>query len=201
MPQPAACVFGLAPHSGWAAAVILGGTARAPRVLARERLELFDAREPPSKQPYHAIESLPLAEARERLAGFEAAAAALAGEGLRRLMQRSAALGATARAAGILDASGRGGADLGAILKSHALIHTADGEHYRAALERACGPLALRVLRVPRRELTARAAATLKRPPPQLAAAVQELGRGFGAPWGADQKAATLLAWLLLATA
>jgi hypothetical protein len=57
----------------------------------------------------------------------------------------------------------------------------------------------LRVARVPKRELTARAAATLKRSPPALAARVQELGRGFGAPWGADQKAATLLAWLLLA--
>jgi hypothetical protein len=201
MPEAGTCVFGLAPHSGWAAAVILGGTASAPRVLARERLELFDARQPESKQPYHAIESLPLALAQARLAGFEATAAALAAQGLRRLMQRSAALGATPRAAGILDANGRGSADLGAILRSHALIHTADGEHYRAALEHACGPLALRVARVPRRELTARAAATLQRAPPALAARVQELGRGFGAPWGADQKAATLLAWLLLATA
>jgi hypothetical protein len=85
MPEAGACVFGLAPHSGWAAAVILGGTASEPRVLARERLELFDARQPESKQPYHAIESLPLAQAQARLAGFEATAAALAAQGLRLL--------------------------------------------------------------------------------------------------------------------
>jgi hypothetical protein len=54
---------------------------------------------------------------------------------------------------------------------------------------------------VPQRELATRAAATLRRPPQALALTVKQLGREFGAPWGADQKAATLLAWLLLASA
>jgi hypothetical protein len=33
------------------------------------------------------------------------------------------------------------------------------------------------------------------------AATVKELGRSVGPPWGADQKAAALLAWLVLARA
>jgi hypothetical protein len=197
MPEAGTCVFGLAPHSGWAAAVILGGTAT-PAGAARERLELFDARQPESSA-LSRHESQPLAQAQARLAGFGGRRGALAAQAAPAYATQRRA-GRDAARGGDSDANVRGGADLGAIPASHALIHTADGEHYRAALERACGPLALRVARVPKRELTARAAATLKRSPPALAARVQELGRGFGAPWGADQKAATLLAWLLLAT-
>src|SRR5256885_15396497 len=61
--SPAAAVLGIAPHSGWAAAVLLAGTPAAPRVILRERLELSDARLGGSKQPHHALEGLPLAQA------------------------------------------------------------------------------------------------------------------------------------------
>jgi hypothetical protein len=40
---------------------------------------------------------------------------------------------------------------------------------------------------------------TARKRPEQLAATVKALGRGMGSPWGADQKYAALLAWLLLA--
>jgi hypothetical protein len=40
VPPQAACVLGLAPHSGWAAAVLLGGTAEHPKVLARSPQQL-----------------------------------------------------------------------------------------------------------------------------------------------------------------
>lgn len=195
--HPAGCVLGLAPHSGWAALVILGGTARSPRVLARERLEMTDAALRGSGQPYHALEGLPLAEARRRLTRLEASAAALALAGLCAILER-AATGAP-RAAGILAAAGRGDGTLAAILASHALIHTADGEHFRNALGSACEELGVAVTRVPRRELPQRAAAALPGSPAELTARVAALGRDLGPPWGADQKSATLLAWLLLA--
>ena len=154
-----------------------------------------------SKQPYHELEGLPLPEARRRLALLEASAAALAADGLRSLIAHARSAGAEARAAGILDSAGRGGATLEAILASHALIHTADGHHFRAALEQGCQALGLSVSRIPQRELTGRAAAALRKTPEQLGTAVAWLGRGLGAPWGADQKSAALLAWLLLAAA
>jgi hypothetical protein len=117
--------LGITPHSGWAAAVLLAGTPQEPRVILRERLELSEARLAGSKQPYHALEGLPLAQ--------------------------------------------------------------------------ACQALGLRVARIPQRELPARAAAALRESPQRLAATLKALGRGMGPPWGADQKDATLLAWLLLA--
>ena len=196
---PARCVLGFAPHSGWAAVVALAGTVRAPAVLLRERLEMADAALAGSKQPYHALEARPLPEAQRMLRRFQASAVALALDGLRSVTGRVGAAGTEPHAAGILDAAGRSGATLEAILASHALIHTADGEHFRAALASACGELGLAVVRVPARELPQRAVAALGKPERQLVAAVSQLGRNVGPPWGADQKSAALLAWVLLA--
>jgi len=58
----------------------------------------------------------------------------------------------------------------------------------------------LRVARIPQRELSSRAVAALCQSPQQLTARLKALGSGMGSPWGADQKDAALLAWLLLAT-
>jgi hypothetical protein len=194
-----ACVLAFAPHSGWAAVVAIGGTPGKPLVLARERLELADERLPGAKQPYHAIEPLPLAEASARLDAFRQSAAALAAGAIGTLLGTARAAGIEPIAAGILDSSGRDPGALEAILASHALIHTADGNHFREALASGCAALTLPCARVRQRDLAAEAARTLKRKPKELTASVARLGRGAGSPWGADQKSAALLAWLLLA--
>jgi hypothetical protein len=200
MPPRPSCVLGFTPHSGWAAAVMLGGSAAAPRVLARERIALTEEGLEGAKQPYHALEDVPLPEAVRRLERFESSATRLAVSALQALLQRAEAGGLQLRASGILDSSGRSGATLEAILGSHALIHTADGNHFRAALARGCEAHGLVVVRIAQRELPARAAAVLGKAPQQLARAAAGLGAGLGAPWGADQKSAALLAWLLLAS-
>ncbi|HWZ63382.1 MAG TPA: hypothetical protein VNX02_10200 [Steroidobacteraceae bacterium] len=191
-------MLGFAPHCGWAAVVVLGGTPGEPLVLARERLELTEARLEGAKQPYHAIEGLPIGDARARLTGFEASAARLAASGLRALAHTARAAGVEALAAGILDSTGRSGATLEAILASHALIHSADGQHFRAALEAGCAAQGLPATRIRQRDLGALAAAELRRSPAELRTQVARLGREIGAPWGADQKGAALIAWLLL---
>jgi hypothetical protein len=198
MPGRTPCVLGFVVHSGWAVVVIVGGVPGAARVLLRERVELADAPLAGSKQPYHDIEGRPLPEVRARLALFEESANRLALAALRSLTQAVRTMGAEARAAGILASSGRGGATLEATLASHALIHTADGNHFRDALGHGCEALGLAVTRVTQRDLTTRASATLRKSPQAVAATLASLGRGLGAPWGADQKAAALLGLLLL---
>ncbi len=93
--KPAAGVLGIAPHSGWAAAVVLAGTPAEPRVILRERLELSDARLAGSKQPYHELEGLPLAQAQRQLAHFCTSAGRLAGSALRALLDRAQAAGSS----------------------------------------------------------------------------------------------------------
>ncbi len=199
MPPQGSCALGFAPHSGWAVVVVIGGTAARPLVLARERLELADPKLQGSRQPYHAIEGLPLAEASVRLAAMKASSARLAAAGIRTLAHTARAAGLEPLAAGILDSAGRSGGPLEAILASHAAIHTADGNHFREALAAGCAAERLPVTRIARRDLDERAARELRRAPEDLAATVARFKRDVGAPWGADQKAAALLAWWLLA--
>jgi hypothetical protein len=179
--------------------VAVGGDARNPEALFRGRVEMADPRLRGSSQPYHAVERLRLPEAEARLARFSETAGSMAHDAIRALVEDLGGRGRAPRAAGILDSSGRKGETLSAILSSHALIHTADGDHFREALALGCGRCGLAVVRIRRNDLAARAAAVLRRSAADVLAAVQALGRPLGPPWGADQKSAALIAWLLLA--
>ena len=96
--------------------------------------------------------------------------------------------------------AGRKGIPLESVLASHALVHAAEGDHFRSALEGAAARCGIPVVRVPARELDSRAARADGRPVAALRALLDRVGRPMGPPWGADQKAASLLAWLVLAT-
>lgn len=193
-----AATLGFSPHSGWAALVAVGGSPAAPEVLVRARIEMADPSLPGSRQPYHALEELPLAEAERRRRRYESTARSMARAGLVSTLDELRRRGHSVAAAGILESSGRKGGSLEAILASHALIHTADGDHFREALAHAGGHFGLTVHRVSARDLLARAAATLRLSEPDIQARVRELGRPLGPPWTADQKSAAMLAWSLL---
>src|SRR5262249_59428941 len=96
----------------------------------------------------------------------------------------------TVAACGLLLASGRPLPALPAILKSHALIHTADGEHFRAALTHAAGGCGLPVLAVKEKDVLAHAAKALGIPPARLERLVAEMGKPPGPPSPQDEKLA-----------
>jgi hypothetical protein len=191
--------IGFSPHSGWAAMVVLGGNAAAPELLVRSRVQLIDDQDPESKQPYHAVEFLCVEEATGRLDGYMAVAARLAHDSIRAQCQQLRGRGIVIKSVGIIDSSSRKQVSLASILASHALIHAADGDHFRNALFVAAEQCRLQVCRIPAKDLEAHAAKCLRRPVNRMLSTVQNLGQGQGAPWGADQKKAALLAWTLLA--
>jgi hypothetical protein len=191
--------MGIAPHSGWAAAVVLGTPDANPQVLLRSRIELVEPDVPESKQPYHAVEHLDLELAAECMRRYEAGAARMAHAAIRGMAAQLAARGVTMTTVGVLDAAGRKGGSLASILASHALIHAADGEHFRQALAAGAERSGLAVRRVRARDLPAQAEEGLRRPSAALRDVVSAFARQVGPPWGADQKLAALLAWLLLA--
>ena len=191
---------GVAPHSGWAAVVALGRTPVGPQVLARSRIGLIEADFPESKQPYHTVEAFRVEEAAQRLKLYQAQAERMAHSAMQQLRVDLAGLGYRVGSAGILDSSGRKGSSLRSILSSHALIHSADGDHFRDALAAAAGRIGLAVHRIPARDLEALAETGLHRPVRELTMVVMQMGKQAGPPWGADQKKAALLAWLLLET-
>jgi hypothetical protein len=198
MPADATAALGFAPHSGWAAAVGIGEAGGEPRVLIRRRIEMADAGDPESRQPYHAVEGLPVAEAKKRLDAFQATAGRMAYEGLARAVAELEKEGHRVVGVGILDSSGRKGSSLEATLASHALIHTADGDHFRAALADAATRCRLAASRVRARDLEPEASVDIGKAPAALRKTLDALGREVGPPWAADQKSAALLAWLVL---
>ncbi len=194
-----AAALGFSPHSGWAALVALGGDLRAPELLLRERIEMTRRGMPGPKQPYHEVEGMPVAKAARLLDRYLKTATDLATDGLRGAKEKLEAQGYSPRVAVILQSSGRQGTSLEAILASHALIHTADGDHFRDALTQAGRRCGLDTVRIRQKELAQQAAAALKRPAAELQAQMAALGKTVGPPWTADQKQAALLAWLALA--
>src|SRR5207245_2359272 len=75
---------------------------------------------------------------------------------------------------------------------------TVEGRLFRTALGRAMRSRRLPCSTVVERAVYAAAAATLKRPAARLKRAVTDLGRAVAGPWRADEKTATLAAWMTL---
>jgi hypothetical protein len=197
MPSGEPIAFGLRAHSGWAVLVAVSGSPTTAVVLDRRRLSLCDGSFP--RQPYHAAEELPAAKAAalversldtaDRLARAEvnAAAKALAGGG------RHVA------AAGLLLGSARPlPGSLPAILGSHPLIHTAEGEMYRNALRTACERAGIPVVGLRERDISETAAVRLGLDGDALRARLTALGKPLGPPWSQDEKLAALAAWLAM---
>jgi hypothetical protein len=190
---------GFRAHSGWAAAVAVTGTPRAPEILDRRRIEIADPEIPGSRQPYHAAEELPFERAKRLLKGCEAGSARLARQAVGKIVEGLRANSYNVVGCGLMLASGRPLPGLESILASHALIHTADGEHFRDAIVGASEHYGLPVARVKEREVYAKAAARFRMPADELQSRVNAIGKGLGPPWTQDQKLAAVVAWLALA--
>jgi hypothetical protein len=193
-PRRPPAALGLRAHSGWAALVAVGGGPGSPHVLDRRRIEMAD--DPESKQPYHAAEELPLAKARALLDRLLREAQERAASDLGAALADLRAGGYDVVGAVVLTASGRALPGLESVLASHALIHSADGEHFRDALAFAGKQHRLPVARIREKDLAAQAAKTLGRSAAVLQAAVTAWGKPLGPPWTQDQKLSALGAWV-----
>ena len=190
--------LGFRAHSGWAAAVALGGSPRSPQVIERRRISLIEPGSPGGVQPYHVARAMNLPKAEEFIKSVIATvdrSALLAVRDFAEAISNNQQV----TCCGIVLASGRALPSLEATLRSHAMVHTAEGELYRAAIGNAVKNLNLRCIRVPEGDLYKLTAKQLRIPEPKLKLRITEMGRALGSPWSADEKCATLIAWLALA--
>jgi hypothetical protein len=191
--------IGFRAHSGWAAMVAVGGDPNLPEVLDRRRVELADPAVPGFPQPYHAAEGLQLKQAEKLIGGCVDAAGRLARASLINVVDELAEAGFKPVGCGLLLSSGRLPATLAAILASHTMIHTAEGELFRDALAQASRHCKLPLTGIKERELFDRAASALDLSLDDIQLHVAEMGRSVGPPWRQDEKLAALVAWLVLA--
>ncbi|MEO8432391.1 MAG: hypothetical protein ABI592_12845 [Acidobacteriota bacterium] len=190
--------IGIESHSGWAALVVLAGPVGAPAVVLRRRVELADPTDQAAKQPFHAAEDLPWPEAKAFIAAAVSDARRRAREELDAVLHALASEQFSPRRCGIVTASGRALPDLRSILASHALIHAAEGEHFRKALAEAAESRGVAPVRISRKELPERAAAAIGISAKEAVRRVSSFGAALGPPWASDQKLAAMAAWIAL---
>jgi hypothetical protein len=159
--------IGFSVHTGWAAAVALGGPKAT--LLARERVVLADSDY--GRFVYHAAQETP-AFARQMVKESRQVAER---RGTRALRDLVAALDGHRVVAVVLPPAKRELPPLDKILASHSLVHSAEGELFRSALVKAAGRAGLAVV--------------------ELAPAALPALAVDGPPWGKDQRTAAALAW------
>lgn len=189
--------LGFRVHTGWAAAVVVGGAAKPPKVLDRFRVTLAD---PAAAAVYHAARELELGAAEKLVAAAIHTARRQAVEAVRAAIARARAAKFELTTSGIALGNARLPSSLAAVLRSHPLVHAAEGELFRRALIEASEACHLRVTGISGRGLEEAVAPKLGRCAADVRRQIAEAGRSVGKPWTQDQKQAMLLAWLALTT-
>jgi hypothetical protein len=190
-----AAAIGLRVKTGRAVAVILAGPRREPRVIERREIPLCDPSVSYSGQPYHAALELGEARAAPLLAPALEAVRAVAKRELAALLESLAGSSHSARGVGLVVGSLGDPMKLGNL---HVRAHALEGQLFWQVLERAARELGTPCAVVTEKEIYVHAGESLRRKPDELRAAVTELGRAVGRPWGAEEKTAALAAWVAL---
>jgi len=200
MPRDLApAALGFRVHSGWAAVVAVSGPLTAPAVTEQRRIEIAAPEIPGSKQPYHAAERLELEEAEQFLLRCHESSISLARKAIGDCIHDANRKGQKVARCGILLGSGRPLGTLAAILASHALIHTAEGEFFRNVVSDACKHHGVQVIGVKEKELLSHCENELHISQEALDQHLSSIGRIVGPPWRQDEKFAMMVAWLALA--
>lgn len=192
--------IGFRAHSGWASLVALTLIDGAPMILSRRRVHLVETFTYTFRQPYHTGEKMPLDEAKTFISRVSTEAKRLALRAIKELQKTLAPQGYPLKHCGLLLASGRPLPALPKILASHALIHTADGELFRGAILHASSRCGLANTTIKERDLLAQASEILRIKPAVLTRRIADLGKPLGPPWTQDEKFASMIAWLALAS-
>lgn len=193
-----AVALGLRAHSGWAAVVAVAGSPIKPIILERQRIVTADDRIAGSKQPYHTAKDGSTENAETLIHQCREWSTLLATRAIDSLVVQLRQNGLTVLRAGILFGSGRSLPPLTAILRSHALIHTAEGQFFREVLLAASEHSALQVTKVKERDIWKTAAKLFGLPIMDLQRRMGQLQKSVGPPWRQDEKFASLAAWIAL---
>lgn len=178
-----------------------------PEVLLRERVSVVEphmAGETStrgirgSSQPYHHVEGWKIPAAEKYLAECLAIGVRMATAALRRMAGELRERGYSVAGCAVLAGSGRAMPELAKILAAHPLIHTAEGIFFRRVFQDACEGLGWRVTAVREKELDAEAKRALGAGAAKAKRAIAGMGKIMGAPWTADQKMASLAAWMVI---
>jgi len=196
MAAPAALGFRL--HTGWAALVAIAGVPGKFQVLLRRRIELLPRGDSVPRFVYHKAAELRPSDAAELVSRAEAASEESARTAVKEVLAPLGALTIVVKAGGIPCSSRPVPTDLSAVLRSHPMIHTAEGVLFQRAVTSACQACGLAVISVREREVWRSVSTSWSLKEEEMRTQVDGLRKSVGAPWGTDQKTATAFALLAL---
>ena len=196
MTQRAALGFKL--HTGWGVLVAVAGRPSEIQVLLRRRVELLPPNSSIPRFVYHAASEMPLTEATKLVKLGTKAAQEAASLAVKDAMEELSSRRVKVDVCGILSGSTVVPNDLAAILRSHPLIHAAEGALFQNAIASVCEGRELPVVLSREREVWVRAAAIWDIAEPALRKSVDGLRKSLGPPWSADHKSAAAIALLAL---
>lgn len=193
MAKPERAAAGFTVKSGWARAVLVGGTLSSPRLLDSRRVEISDPDIPDAKQPYHAGfgTARDAGDELKRLVASVKAYGRKSVSGLIREYQRTANLKSAGVVAGSL-------IDPQTIGNDHIRVHALEGQLFREVLIGAAEKNGVGCSVWRERDLYGVAEKRLKTAETVLRKRLTALGEGAAGGWRAEHKAAALAAWLVL---
>ena len=186
--------LGFRVKSGWAAAVLLKGSARSPKLCDVQRIDLSDPRFPETRQPYHAAmgrletdtETINRRVDVVRRIAEESIAKILAGYRQQSFRIKRAALVVGSQI------------DPRSVANAHIRAHALEGQLFRSVLQESLQTHHIRTDVLIEREAYGKAAVELKRSNENVRRMIQNFGRDTTAPWRAEQKLAAVAAWVAL---
>jgi hypothetical protein len=195
--------IGLRVKSGFAVAVVLTGSRRAPVAIGRHIVALSDPKMAETRQPYHDGFGKEQDDAREiarRIKIIKRKAAQSIGDFVRDACSGTKTAG-----------KGGGGADavvaglvVGSLIdpqqvgNPHIRAHASEGQLFRTVVEdalRGCGVSSTVVVE---KQLAVTATRELGQTEDRIKQTVAGLGKSLTGPWRADEKAAAVAAWMAL---
>jgi hypothetical protein len=189
--------LGFRVKSGWAAVVLLTGTARSPQLSDIGRIELCDPRRPETRQPYHAAMGKLETDSR-KLNQRERIVRTMSQQSLTKLLKAYEQKEIRIRRAALVVGSQ---IDPAEIANPHIRAHALEGQLFRSAVEQALHDHEICTDVLLERDAYPSVAARLKQSIDDVKRAIQDLGRSMAAkrgPWRAEQKLAAIAALFVL---
>lgn len=165
----------------------------------RCRAELGDPSARVKRNVYHSARGLEPAAAARLVEAAERIAAEQAARAIERTVQEARGVGVIVRSCAVVVGRFPGAARLESILASHALAHAAEGRLYQRALQQGAESRGLDAVAIPKQSIWDEGEAALGVAGDELHRRIDQVRREIGAPWGEDQKLASLAAWIALA--
>jgi hypothetical protein len=186
---------GFTVKSGWACAVLIAGTAAAPRVADSRRVEISDPKIPDAKQPYHASFGT-ARSAGDDLERLIASVKAYGGKSVAALIGEYQQLAAI-RTAGVVVGST---VDPASIANDHIRIHALEGQLFRDVLIDGVERSGVKCTIFRERDLYGEAEKHLKIAEGLMRVKLTALGKNVAGGWRAEHKEAALAAWMTFAS-